>query len=132
MLTSYGTRADVVRALRAGARGYVLKAGQPGDLFRALRIAAGGGVGVPVEIAAHLVEAVVSDDPVVSDREIEVVRLLGHGRSNRAIADALFLTEATVKTVVTKGDVGWFNVLIMTPFAGAGAPVKAVVESEPY
>lgn len=98
MLTSYAGRADVVRALEAGARGYVPKAGPPEELFRAIRTAATGSVGLPPEIIDALVGQVVSPDPELSGREIEVVRLMAEGRSNRAIAGALFLSEATVKT----------------------------------
>jgi DNA-binding NarL/FixJ family response regulator len=98
MLTSYAGRADAVRALEAGARGYVLKAGPPEELFRAVRSAAAGGLGLAPEIVDGLVGQVVSPDPDLTAREIEVIRLLASGRSNRAIAEALFLGEATVKT----------------------------------
>ncbi|MER6800434.1 response regulator transcription factor, partial [Amycolatopsis mediterranei] len=91
-------RADAVRALGAGARGYVLKAGPPEELFRAVRSAAAGGLGLAPEIVDGLVGQVVSPDPDLTTREIEVIRLLASGRSNRAIAEALFLSEATVKT----------------------------------
>jgi DNA-binding NarL/FixJ family response regulator len=98
MLTSYAGRADVVRALEAGARGYVPKAGPPEDLFRAVRTAATGSVGLSPEIVDELVGQVVRPDQELSGREIEVVRLMAEGRSNRAIAEALFLSEATIKT----------------------------------
>ncbi len=98
MLTSYAGRADVVRALEAGARGYVLKAGPPEELFRAVRGAAAGALGLAPEIVGELVGQVVSPEHELSGREIEVVRLMAQGLSNRAIAGALFLSEATVKT----------------------------------
>jgi DNA-binding NarL/FixJ family response regulator len=98
MLTSYAGRADVVRALEAGARGYVLKAGPPEELFQAVRTAAAGSMGLAAEIVGELVGQVVNPDQDLSHREIEVVRLLAEGRSNRAIAEALYLSEATVKT----------------------------------
>jgi len=98
MLTSYAGRADVVRGLEAGARGYVPKAGPPEDLFRAVRTAATGSVGLSPEIVDALVGQVVRPDLELSGREIEVVRLMAEGRSNRAIAEALFLSEATIKT----------------------------------
>ncbi|ELP63770.1 response regulator [Streptomyces turgidiscabies] len=98
MLTSYAGRADVVRALEAGARGYVLKAGPPEELFRAVRGAATGALGLAPEIVGELVGQVVSPERELSGREIEVVRLMAEGLSNRAIAAALFLSEATVKT----------------------------------
>lgn len=98
VLTSYGTQADVVRAVRAGARGYVLKAGEPEELYRAIRTAAGGGMGLAPQAAARLVGQVVAPAAVLTGREVQVVRLLARGLSNRSIAEALFLTEATVKT----------------------------------
>lgn len=98
MLTSHGRTADVLRAVEAGARGYVLKAGPPEELFRAVRAAAAGGMALAPEAAASVVGHAVEPGPVLSEREIEVVRLLARGHSNRAIASTLFLAEATVKT----------------------------------
>ncbi|MDT3399557.1 response regulator transcription factor [Streptomyces sp. B1866] len=98
MLTSYAGRSDVVRALEAGARGYVLKAGPPEELFQAVRTAAAGSVGLAAQIVGELVGHVARPDQDLSRREIQVVRLMAEGRSNRAIAEALFLSEATVKT----------------------------------
>lgn len=98
MLTSYAGRTDVVRALEAGARGYVLKAGPPEELFQAVRTVAAGSMGLAAEIIGELVGQVVNPEQDLSHREIEVVRLLAEGRSNRAIAEVLYLSEATVKT----------------------------------
>jgi DNA-binding NarL/FixJ family response regulator len=98
VLTSYGNRGDVVRAMEAGARGYVLKAGPPEELFRAVRAAAAGGMGLAPEATAHLVGGTMGSGPALSGREIEVIRFLAQGHSNRAIAAALHLAEATVKT----------------------------------
>ncbi|MEW1775544.1 response regulator transcription factor [Streptomyces sp. NPDC086777] len=98
MLTSYSGRADVVRALEAGARGYVLKAGPPEDLFRAVRGAAVGGMGLAPEIVGALVGRVACTAPELTYREREVLRLMADGQSNRAIAESLFLSEATIKT----------------------------------
>ncbi|WP_158842845.1 response regulator [Saccharothrix deserti] len=98
VLTSYGTEADVVRAMTAGARGYVLKAGAPDELFQAVRTAAGGGVGLAPDAAARVVSRLTNPEPVLTEREVEVIRLVARGLSNRAIATSLFLTEATIKT----------------------------------
>jgi DNA-binding NarL/FixJ family response regulator len=84
--------------MRAGARGYVLKAGPPEELFHAVRTAAAGGVGLAPEAAERLVRQVTDPELSLTGREIDVVRLLALGRSNKAVAAALFLTEATVKT----------------------------------
>lgn len=98
VLTSYGTQADVVRAMAAGARGYVLKAGEPDELFEAVRTAARGDLGLSPQAAARIVGHLTAPEAVLTGREVEVVRLVAQGLSNRAIATALFLTEATVKT----------------------------------
>ncbi|MFD4506148.1 response regulator [Streptomyces sp. NPDC058457] len=98
MLTSYSGRADVLRALAAGARGYVLKAGPPEELFRAVRGAAQGTVALAPEVVGGLVSQVVSPEQELTAREIEVVSLMASGLGNRAIARSLFLSEATVKT----------------------------------
>lgn len=98
MLTSFSGRADVVRALEAGARGYVLKAGPPRELFRAVRGAAVGALGLASAVVGDLVGQVPDPERQLSGREVEVVRLLADGLSNRSIAEALFLSEATVKT----------------------------------
>ena len=98
MLTSYSGHADVVRALEAGARGYVLKAGPPEELFHAVHTAATGGMGLASEVVEHLVGRVISPPPGVTEREREVVRLMADGHSNRSIAQSLYLSEATVKT----------------------------------
>ncbi|WP_206327852.1 response regulator transcription factor [Streptomyces sp. S3(2020)] len=98
MLTSFSGRTDVVRALEAGARGYVLKAGAPEELFRAVRGAAAGALALAPEVVGELVGQVVSPDVDLTGREVEVVRLAAEGLGNRAIAQALFLSEATVKT----------------------------------
>ncbi|NGY65883.1 response regulator transcription factor [Lentzea sp. NEAU-D13] len=98
MLTSYSGHADVVRALQAGARGYVLKAGPPEELFQAVREAAAGGIGLASEVVGHLVGRVVTPPAELSEREKEVIRLMADGHSNRSIAQSLFLSEATIKT----------------------------------
>lgn len=97
VLTSHSSRTDVRRALDAGALGYVLKAGPPEELFRAVHAAAAGGLTLGPEAAALFTTRDAAPN-VLSDRELEVIRLLAEGLTNRAIAKALFLTEATVKS----------------------------------
>ncbi|WP_280883076.1 response regulator transcription factor [Streptomyces pseudovenezuelae] len=98
MLTSYSSRVDVVRALEAGARGYVLKAGPLEELFRAVRSAAAGGMGLAPEIVGDLVGQAADRRSDLTRREEEVVRLMADGHSNRTIAESLFLSEATIKS----------------------------------
>ncbi|SEC36439.1 DNA-binding response regulator, NarL/FixJ family, contains REC and HTH domains [Streptomyces sp. 3213] len=98
VLTSHGHQADVLRAVEAGARGYVLKAGPPEELFRAIRAAAAGGMALAPEAAAQFIGHPAESGPLLSEREIEVIRLLAHGYTNRTIAGTLHLAEATIKT----------------------------------
>ncbi|WP_329348955.1 response regulator transcription factor [Streptomyces sp. NBC_01261] len=98
VLTSHGHQADVLRAVEAGARGYVLKAGPPDELFRAVRAAAAGGMALAPEAAAQFIGHPAESGPLLSEREIEVVRLVAHGHTNRTIAGTLHLAEATIKT----------------------------------
>jgi DNA-binding NarL/FixJ family response regulator len=84
--------------MTAGARGYVLKAGEPAELFHAVRTAARGELGLSPQATAHLIGHLTDPEPLLSGREVEVIRLVAQGLSNRAIATTLFLTEATVKT----------------------------------
>ncbi|WP_234329925.1 LuxR C-terminal-related transcriptional regulator [Streptomyces viridochromogenes] len=84
---------------RLGRAGRPVKAGPPEELFRAVRTAAAGGMALAPEAAAGVAgHAVERPGPVLSKREIEVVRLLTEGHSNRAIASTPFLAEAPVKT----------------------------------
>jgi DNA-binding NarL/FixJ family response regulator len=98
VLTSYDSQEIVIRAIEAGARGYVLKAGPPEELFRAVRAAATGGMAFAPAAAERLTSRMSDPAPALSDRETQVVRLLAEGRNNRGIAAALFLSEATIKT----------------------------------
>jgi DNA-binding NarL/FixJ family response regulator len=98
VLTSYRTQGDVVRAMEAGARGYILKAGPPEELFRAVRAAATGRTVLAPEAAERLAGHVSEPEVAVSERETQVIRLLAQGHSNRDIAAVLFLSEATIKT----------------------------------
>lgn len=98
VLTSYDAQDVVLRAIEAGARGYVLKAGPPEELFRAVRAVAAGGMALAPEATERLAGRVAGPEPALSERETEVVRLLAKGHNNRAIAAELFLSEATVKT----------------------------------
>jgi DNA-binding NarL/FixJ family response regulator len=112
-LTTFDDDEDVFAALRAGAVGYLLKDVSSERLVEALLAAARGESVLQPSVAAKVVArfARMTDDeaaprvqPLVvplSDRELEVLRLLGDGSSNREIATALFLAEGTVKNHVT-------------------------------
>lgn len=112
-LTTFDDDADVFAALRAGAVGYLLKDVSSARLVEALVAARRGESVLQPSVAAKLVAKVAQmpaetarprPQPLVtplSERELEVVRLLADGNSNREIAKALFLAEGTVKNLVT-------------------------------
>jgi DNA-binding NarL/FixJ family response regulator len=98
VLTTYDTQADIERAVDAGAAGYLLKAGSPEDLFRAIRDAALGRTVLAPEVAARLLQRMRRPDTSLTAREAEILGLLAKGVSNAEIARELFISQATVKT----------------------------------
>jgi len=99
VLTTYGGDMQVLHALRAGARGYILKGNVPEELLNTIRAVHAGQKRIPPEIAAELADHA-TDDPL-TEREIDVLRLVAAGNSNKQIADQLSISEATVKSRVT-------------------------------
>jgi DNA-binding NarL/FixJ family response regulator len=101
VLTTYDTDADVVRAIEAGATGYLLKDAPREELFRAIRAAARGETVLAPTVATRLVSqlrAPAGGRTTLSRREIEVLELVARGATNRQVAAELFISEATVKT----------------------------------
>jgi two-component system, NarL family, response regulator len=99
VLTTYTGDAQVLRALKAGARAYILKAHVPRELLEAIRAVHAGQKRIPPEIAAELADH--ATDDALTSREIEVLRLIAAGNANKNIADQLSIGEATVKSHVT-------------------------------
>ena len=99
VLTTYTGDAQVVRALRAGARAYLLKGHVHRELLETIRTVHAGRKRIPPDIAAELAEHVTEDE--LSSREVDVLRLIAAGNSNKQIADQLSIGEATVKSHVT-------------------------------
>jgi DNA-binding NarL/FixJ family response regulator len=95
MLSSYSTDAQVLRALKAGACGYLLKEALRKDLIDTIRLVHGGGRRIPADLAVQLAEHM-SDEPL-SERETMVLRLAAAGNSNKRIGHQLDITEGTVK-----------------------------------
>jgi DNA-binding NarL/FixJ family response regulator len=111
-LTTFDDDADVLAALRAGAIGYLLKDVSGETLYAAVRAASRGQSLLPPAIATKVVAELtrLADSPQapprpqphpLSDREVEIVRLLARGATNREIAEALVLAEGTVKNHLT-------------------------------
>jgi DNA-binding NarL/FixJ family response regulator len=98
VLTTYSGDVQVLRALRAGARAYLLK-GHDRELIETVHAVMEGRKRIPPEVAAELAEHATDDE--LSGREIEVLRLIAAGNSNKQIADLLCVAEATVKSRVT-------------------------------
>lgn len=99
VLTTYDSDSDILRAVEAGATGYLLKDAPEEELFGAVRAAAEGKPLLASAVAARLMER--TREPVaekLSGREIEVLTLAAKGASNREIAGELWISEATVKS----------------------------------
>ena len=98
ILTTYESDDSILTAIEAGASGYLLKAAPQEEILAGLRAVARGDVALAPRIAALLVQRVKTPTPSLSPRETEVLTLVAAGKSNPAIATALFVSEATVKT----------------------------------
>jgi DNA-binding NarL/FixJ family response regulator len=95
MLTSFDGDVEIERALRAGARGYVLKSLPPRELADAIRDVHAGRKRIPPDVAAHLAEHMGEEG--LTQREREVLTRVAGGLRNRDIGDELAITEETVK-----------------------------------
>lgn len=98
VLTTYNGDAQILRSLKAGARGYILKGHVHRELLEAIRAVHAGQKRIPSDIAAEMAEH--ATDDALSSREIDVLRLIATGNSNKLIADQLSIGEATVKSHV--------------------------------
>ena len=98
VLTTYHGDAQVLSALQAGARGYILKGHVHRELLETIHTVMEGRKRIPPDIAAELAEH--ATDDALSPREIDVLRLIAVGNSNKEIADRLCIGEATVKSHV--------------------------------
>ena len=105
VLTSFADDDKVFPAIRAGAAGYLMKDVSPKDLAKAIRMARDGEPLLHPDVARRLMDELSrsgeQDKAHLTDRELEVLRLIAHGRSNKEIARDLVLSEKTVKTHVS-------------------------------
>lgn len=98
ILTTFDRDVEIIRAIEAGAAGYLLKDVTPATIVSSLREAAAGRMVLAPEMTQRVVDGMRKPRIRLTDRELEVLRLLDQGASNREIARTLFVTEATVKT----------------------------------
>jgi DNA-binding NarL/FixJ family response regulator len=98
IFTAYDSDADVVRAIEAGATGYLVKDSRPAELFQAIRTATLGSDAMPERIAERLRRRGDRPQETLTSRELEVLTLAAKGLSNRELARELVVSEATVKT----------------------------------
>lgn len=100
VLTTYDSDEEIYQGLRAGAKGYLLKDSEPAELLTAIRTVNRGQQYIPPNVAAKLVQRMTA--PELSDRELEVLQLVGQGMSNQEISTALDISESTVKTHINR------------------------------
>lgn len=97
VVTNYDTDADILGAIEAGALGYLLKDAPPEELLAAVRSAAEGDSTLSPTVANRLMTRVRTPRTSLTPRELEVLKLVASGSSNREIGRTLLLSEATVK-----------------------------------
>lgn len=99
VLSTYSGDVQVLRAIKAGAMGYLLKGNVRTELPDAIRTVYAGRKRIPPEVAAELADHAADDQ--LSSREIDVLRLIGAGNANKQIADKLSIGETTVKNHIS-------------------------------
>lgn len=98
ILTTFDRDAEILGAIEAGAAGYLLKDVDPQAIIDGIRRAAAGDMVLSPDLASRVLNGMRNPLPKLTEREIEVLRLLATGAGNREIARNLFVTEATVKS----------------------------------
>jgi DNA-binding NarL/FixJ family response regulator len=98
VFTTYDSDADIVRAVDAGAMGYLLKDAAPEEIFAAIRGAVQGRSVMSPPVASRLFQQLRNPEEILTPREAELLSLLTQGLSNRELGRRLFISEATVKT----------------------------------
>ena len=99
MLTTSGTDEDIYRSLELGAKGYVLKDGDSGEIMKAIRTVADGGKFIPEDVRVIYDRRAAA--PEITGKEHETLRLVAEWHTNREIAETLAVSEVTVKVRLT-------------------------------
>jgi NarL family two-component system response regulator LiaR len=106
ILSSFHEDEQIIPAIRAGAISYLLKDISPGEMVEAIRKAAAGQIVLSSQVASHILKALgcgpAAENPIaaLSDRELEILRLIADGLNNASIGQQLFISEKTVKSHV--------------------------------
>jgi DNA-binding NarL/FixJ family response regulator len=100
VLTTYAGDVQIVRALKAGARGYILKGHVHRELLETIRAVHAGQKRIPPDVAVELADHAAEEE--LTSREIDVLRLIASGNANKEIAGQLSIAEETVKSHITK------------------------------
>ena len=122
VFTAFDTDERILAAVRAGAKGYLLKGSPREEIFRAVRLAHQGSSLLQPVIASkllHHVAGAASDHPALTQRELEVLKLLAQGKTNKEISTALVISERTTK----------FHVSSILRKLGAGNRTEAVASA---
>ena len=98
VMTTYESEEDIRRALKAGAKGYLVKGAPPQQIRESVRRVAAGESLLPATIASKLAESMAR--PELTKRELQILEYIANGRSNKEIGQILFISEHTVKTHV--------------------------------
>lgn len=98
ILTTFDRDAEILGAIEAGAAGYLLKDAAPEAIVEGIRRAAAGDMVLSPDLASRVLKGMRNPLPKLTEREVEVLRLLAEGSANKQIARTLFVTEATVKS----------------------------------
>ncbi|MFB5660268.1 response regulator [Alteribacillus sp. HJP-4] len=108
MLTTFNDDEYALEALRAGASGYMLKEADSDSLIRSIKSCLSGGLSLQEKVAAKIMPKLLKKDsgrpridPSLTPREIDIMRKIGEGRSNKEIADELGLSVGTVKNHIS-------------------------------
>ncbi|CQR48417.1 Transcriptional regulatory protein LiaR [Paraliobacillus sp. PM-2] len=107
ILTTFNDENYAVEALRSGANGYMLKDAEAEDLIRAIRSCLSGGLSLQDQVAAKIMPTLINQqqerrvDPSLTPRELEILQQLGNGKSNKEVAEELFLSVGTVKNHIS-------------------------------